>query len=63
MPVQQNQDSEEMNELANNQDNCDNYFEFDYFSAAYFYIRNKAGQFEAAFLNVLIPQIDCQTCH
>jgi len=29
MPEQKNQDSEEMNELANNQDDCDNYFEFD----------------------------------
>ena len=51
-----------MDGLANKQDDCDNYFEFYYFSVAYFFIRNKAGQFEAAFLNVLIPQIDCQTC-
>jgi len=29
MLVQQNQDSKEVNELANNQDDCDNYFEFD----------------------------------
>jgi len=29
MPVQQNQDSKEVDGLANNQDDCDNYFEFD----------------------------------
>ena len=51
-----------MDELADKQDDCDNYFEFDYFSGAYLYIRNKAGQLEAAFLNILIPQVDCQTC-
>jgi len=28
MLVQQNQDSKEMDGLANNQDDCDNYFEF-----------------------------------
>ena len=56
------QDSTEMDELANKQDNRDNFFEFDYFSGAYLYIRDKAGQVEAAFLNVLIPQVDCQTC-
>jgi len=29
MLVQANQDSEKMNGLSNNQDNCDNYIEFD----------------------------------
>ena len=29
MPVQKNQYSKEMDELANNQDDCDNHFEFD----------------------------------
>ena len=28
MPVQTNEDSEEMNELSNKQDNCDKYIEF-----------------------------------
>jgi len=28
MPVQTNEDSEEMNELSNKQDNCDNHIEF-----------------------------------
>ena len=59
--VHQHQDSAEMDRLANQQDDCDNYFEFDYFGAAHFHIRDEADQIEAAFFNVLVPQIDCQT--
>ena len=63
MSVPQNHDSEEMNELADDQDDWHGYLKFDYFGAAYCCIRDKTGQLEAACLNVLIPQIDYQTCH
>ena len=52
-----------MESLADQQDDCDNYFEFYQFCGAYFHIGDKAGQFEAAFFDVLVPQIDCQTWH
>ena len=48
MSVHHNQDYAEVEELADNQDNCNDYVKFDQFSATYHYVGKQALYLKAA---------------